>query len=532
MTPRVFSYIRFSSPEQSLGDSANRQRAKAAEWAAKHGMEIDEELRVDAGLSAYSGTHLKRGALGDFIRKVEAGKIAEGSVLVVESLDRLSRQSIDVALMQFISLIHAGVDVVTLLPEITRHTRESIKNLITLLSPLVAMSTAHEESGKKAGRVADGWAAKRREMQTNPTLYTSRSHAWLKWKGRRDAKGDWEQGGKWTVIPEQADKVRLIYKLYAQGLGKEKIAKHLNQNGINSFRKGAWSKSQVGRLLITPAAYGDLQLCRYVTDTRREKAGEDIKGYFPRIIDNALLAKVRKRQSETVTHFRWTRTIHLLSGLLWDVNHPHCRMYIFNKGQSRNWVYAVSQRSMTVRDYKHRVKYNDLEGLFLKVFYELDWSKLSEEAKPGALLELEEKANSTQISLADTRNKQRHLLSVIEAGKAPSSILAARMLELEKEEASQLKQLEDIERLADAERHAMPHTNPKRPKDLKQESVRLAIREQIRERVQRIEVFAKNETSDPAFVMKIVFKNKATRWVEQEPVSKAFFVLDTGPAPQ
>ena len=44
----------------------------------------------DLGLSAYKGEHRTKGALGSFLKLVEAGKITKGSTLSVESLDRLS----------------------------------------------------------------------------------------------------------------------------------------------------------------------------------------------------------------------------------------------------------------------------------------------------------------------------------------------------------------------------------------------------------------------------------------------------------
>jgi hypothetical protein len=51
--PRAYSYIRFSTPEQAKGDSLQRQTDAARAWAARHGLELDEELTFrDEGVSA------------------------------------------------------------------------------------------------------------------------------------------------------------------------------------------------------------------------------------------------------------------------------------------------------------------------------------------------------------------------------------------------------------------------------------------------------------------------------------------------
>ncbi|MGA2935987.1 MAG: recombinase family protein, partial [Syntrophobacteraceae bacterium] len=92
MTPKAYSYIRFSTPDQLNGDSLRRQLDLSKRYAAQHGLVLDENLNLqDLGLSAYHGEH-REGALGRFLELVKGSRISEGSVLLVESLDRLSRE--------------------------------------------------------------------------------------------------------------------------------------------------------------------------------------------------------------------------------------------------------------------------------------------------------------------------------------------------------------------------------------------------------------------------------------------------------
>src|SRR5581483_5571399 len=91
---RAYSYLRFSRPEQAQGDSLRRQTSMAAEYAARHGLNLDSELNLrDLGVSAFRGANATVGALGGFLKAITDGLVPPGSLLLVEALDRVSRQS-------------------------------------------------------------------------------------------------------------------------------------------------------------------------------------------------------------------------------------------------------------------------------------------------------------------------------------------------------------------------------------------------------------------------------------------------------
>src|SRR6516162_1889468 len=92
--PKAYSYKRFSTPAQEQGDSLRRQTALADAWSARTGVPLDTELNLtDRGVSAYTGANRDVGNLGAFLRAVEDGTVPRGSWLLVESLDRLSRET-------------------------------------------------------------------------------------------------------------------------------------------------------------------------------------------------------------------------------------------------------------------------------------------------------------------------------------------------------------------------------------------------------------------------------------------------------
>src|SRR5690606_26294712 len=152
----AYSYIRFSSPEQARGDSLRRQTAKAEEWCAKRGIVLDDTLR-DLGVSAFRGANRDIGALRSFLDEVKRGKVVRGSFLIVESLDRLSREAVLDAAARLFDLILAGVTVVTL-SDGQEYSADRLRNDWTpLIVSIAIMARAHEESRIKGERVAEAW---------------------------------------------------------------------------------------------------------------------------------------------------------------------------------------------------------------------------------------------------------------------------------------------------------------------------------------------------------------------------------------
>jgi DNA invertase Pin-like site-specific DNA recombinase len=92
--PIAYSYVRFSSEGQRGGNSVERQTKAAREWAEKNGYALSTDTFEDLGVSAFRGGNAAEGRLGEFLEAARSGAIPKGSVLVVENLDRISRDKI------------------------------------------------------------------------------------------------------------------------------------------------------------------------------------------------------------------------------------------------------------------------------------------------------------------------------------------------------------------------------------------------------------------------------------------------------
>jgi DNA invertase Pin-like site-specific DNA recombinase len=105
----AYSYVRFSTSKQELGDSLRRQVQMAEDYCAKAGLDLHPVSYRDLGVSAFKRKNIERGALSAFIEAVRIGKVARGSYLVIEQFDRLSRADTNKALSLLLNLVEAGL---------------------------------------------------------------------------------------------------------------------------------------------------------------------------------------------------------------------------------------------------------------------------------------------------------------------------------------------------------------------------------------------------------------------------------------
>ena len=149
--PMIYSYTRFSSEKQRHGDSVRRQVEAVEEWAKRSGggLRLDTSLR-DEGVPGYMGRNAKVGALARFLKAIEERLVAPGSVLVVENLDRLSRNEPLEGLDLLKTIIKAGVEIVTL-HDNRRYTRENMsRDVVFLINALLILARGYEESDTKS----------------------------------------------------------------------------------------------------------------------------------------------------------------------------------------------------------------------------------------------------------------------------------------------------------------------------------------------------------------------------------------------
>ena len=480
--PTAYSYIRFSSSEQAKGDSLRRQAELSAEYAQKHALCLDQSLRMhDLGISAYDGKNATEGALGAFIKGVETGRVKSGSYLLVESLDRLSRQEVDIALESFLNLIRRGITIVTLVDGMTYNKASIRENPTALMMSIMHMSLAHEESAKKSARIR---AAKEHgRSQLAVKKITSICPAWLTLDKEKN---------QFVIIEERAKIIRSIFAKADKGIGKYVITGELNKEGVpiwqysrNRRMARKWHTSYVDRLLNYEAVIGRYTPHKMV-DGKRVPAGDSVPDYYPRIVTDALYERVR----------RHTLTNRTSAGRIGPVVANLFTHISFCEESGAPVIYINKKPYFYIRpDLLDSARYKSwpyeaFEKFFLLSVGGLDLGKIFGESE-SAINDAENKLGEARLALRDLEAQLGRLTDALTEGQ--SKTVMSRIMKLETEQNAlegNIQMLEsnvarELELKASASNTAKNLTALIGQKDPQQ---RLLLRQEIRRIVKRIDI--------------------------------------------
>jgi DNA invertase Pin-like site-specific DNA recombinase len=375
----AFSYLRFSTAEQKLGDSTGRQLRISRDWCRMHELEPDETLSMtDEGFSAYKGEQITKGALGVFSAAVRDGKFPN-HVLVAENLDRISRQGPKLARKIIEQIVDNGVDIhiANIAVELTPGwENDPAKSIIVD----VELGRAWKESQYKSDRIGSAWRSKKSKA-TNGLAITASTLGWLKAR----------KGESVTVVPQRAAAIRRIFQLAALGLGGVRIIRQLVKEGHKPFgTSGKWTLGYIQLILSNRSVLGEYQPLRH-ENGKKTPEGEPIPNFYPAVVTYAEWEAARAaidaknitqrtakggsrgggRQSDNIEN--------LFSGLIWDISPavPR-RMYFNSKGASR-YAYLVTR--FESKEPAHRSRYDQFEKAFLGFLEDLDWQSVAGESE-------------------------------------------------------------------------------------------------------------------------------------------------------
>jgi hypothetical protein len=211
-------------------------------------------------------------------------------VLLIESLDRLSRREALKAVSTFIDVLNAGIDIHTL-QDGKIYTAET--TFEELMFSIAIMTRAYDESKTKSVRLRAAWRQKRELAGTKPM--TKWCPSWLRLSSDRT---------RYEVIEDRAKVIRHIFSEAAAGVGSYSIARRLNERREPHFgRSRGWHFSFISKVLKNPAVYGLFQPHK-VVDGRRRPDGDPIQNYFPAIVEESVFNRVQMGLDERLKRGR------------------------------------------------------------------------------------------------------------------------------------------------------------------------------------------------------------------------------------
>ncbi|MFZ4165268.1 recombinase family protein [Brevundimonas sp. NPDC058933] len=265
---KVLIYARYSGSKQSHGTSVERQVEMAEAYAKAHGLAITEPPLIDRAKSAFHAVHI-RGKMGQLLKRVASGDLGQGDIILVEMIDRMSREKVMRAWDQLRTFTNAGVTIITVADGARLNDATFDDQWTRIIEPLAKMAGAHDESAKKSVRTADNW----QRARAKGVNMTTALPGWL----NQDR----------SERPERVDMVRQIFDLCLAGHGCSVIAKTLNAmpespawgNG-RSDTYLEWSTATISKILGNRAVMGE-----YQPRSKGEIVGPVVPDYFPQIID-------------------------------------------------------------------------------------------------------------------------------------------------------------------------------------------------------------------------------------------------------
>ncbi len=301
----VYVYARWSSLEQTKGSTLERQLENSRAYIDKVGWQLASDPIIDRGRSAYTGANITTGELGKFADKIRTGNIATPATLVVEELDRLSRQPADVMLSWLSPLVRSGLTIVVTQTGQVIDSHMLDHDMGTLMMILITAFGSHKESLKKSERGATAWAIKRTKAREGEKVERKHNHPlWL----RVNSDGEFE------VIPNRLAIVKDIFRLRLEGKGQIATAQWLNERRLTDPNYEVWGRGKrapsfwtpvyVGRVIKSRTVLGEWQPSRQPRGAKsRTLVGEAIENYYPAIIDPSTFTQANDyRLTEQFNH--------------------------------------------------------------------------------------------------------------------------------------------------------------------------------------------------------------------------------------
>ena len=332
--PWAYSYHRFSHYTQADGDSLRRQAANRDRWlAANPHAKLDKTLAMtDKARSAFHRSDWETYALAQFVKHVEGDRVEPGSYLLVENLDRLSREDEGVATELFLRIVNRGVVVVQLEPVVVEF--RAPVDMRQLMYAVMELSRGHNESKLKSTRVRESWTRRIQAAQAAGPSARMTTRSLPGWFAREPDGDDGKpgkpllRGGRPVLDPVRADVVRRIYALSVAGRSAGQIAATLAGEGApyvgrRQFKGKSleWTRYNVQMLLTSRAVVGEYT--PYASSARCGRghtAGEPIPGYYPAVIDEDTFdaARAGRVRRGVVGRGRPGKHVNLFAGLLTD----------------------------------------------------------------------------------------------------------------------------------------------------------------------------------------------------------------------
>lgn len=355
--PKAYAYVRWSTAEQGDAgrDSHKRQTSPLESFTATTGVPVVETV-IDKGVSAFRGANARVGQLKGLLDRIESEEIEKGDYIIVESIDRLTRQKLQDSVDLIQSILKKGVRLHTIFDNKTYSYDDPSRDLETLILVGVIAKRAHEESDTKSKRLKSSWLSKRNEAETK----IIRKQCPYGFRYDEETKA-------FIINEEEAQEIRNIFERlkYVGILEAIKIE--------NKTSKRKWSRKHIDELFKTKSPIGVLCLSRRKDDGNGRIIDRYVPDYYPKIIneidfDTAITA-VKSRFNEKKSGRRSTNNYNIFRHCIQCEEHK-VGLFFNLQGigvEKKRYAYLVcANRAERVCECDNRIRFEYVFALLLE----------------------------------------------------------------------------------------------------------------------------------------------------------------------
>ena len=478
-TMQAYVYVRFSTTQQEPGSSKDRQLESCRTFIRERGWQ-EVEVVYDLGVSAWKGAHLSSGNLGKFASRLRTGEIPAGSVIVVEQIDRLSRQEARKTQRWIEDICDLGYKIATAADGRVYDAQSLNANLADLLLILVQGQAANDYVETLSRRAKGSIQKRLKDARETGAVAYGNVPGWLKVE---------VQDGERKILqrPERVGLVREIFDLTIAGLAPWKIAAQFNARGTPSFTGKPWERAYIVKVIRSPAVEGDLLVGEGKVQI---PTGEVLKGYYGKavvpadIVTQARATLDRRRTGKG----RNSESIHNLFGQKVRCGSCGGRMMLVGYQSRYLTCYEASRRNACCQT--ATFKYRNLEAAALDGLLPLalDERFFRQAAEANSF---SREIAETEKAIRDKENEANRFVDIL--GRMVSEAIEARLAQTERERAQLKLALADLrqrhavaEGIATAEKHLERLVAVREALSHPQDDIRLPARLRVSEALQAL----------------------------------------------
>lgn len=377
--PKAYAYVRYSSAIQADGDSIERQTTPLDQFTKRFGVEIAQTF-IDEGVSSFKGDNIKRGRFRDILEMIESGAIKKGDYLVIESIDRVSRQALNKTASILQDILEEGIKIYTTIDERLYSYENKEKDLENYLMIGLIAKRANEESETKSKRRKSAWRRAKREIKEENKIFNTPNNT---------PYGLRVVDGKFEIVEEEAKEIRDIFdRLKYQGV--------LNTiRDVNKYSKRKWANRNVHMMLESKYVIGVYRSQR--RENGKKVFEENIEGYYPEIVSAKdfyeAVGAMKRRASKTHYGNESTGSLNIFKHCIkCDKCGESMRFYRGknSKGQQFAYISCITKREFGSQKCKEQVfRFDYAIGSLLKYLRGLYYQHLEGLEYPAQLLDTE-----------------------------------------------------------------------------------------------------------------------------------------------